>query len=121
ACDPGYYRNVNTNQCFQCPYGQFQPDQWQESCLSCPAGYTTFIQGATADSSCLLDCSTGTYLSTASASCIPCERGFYRDKSNPTQITCVQCPEEFITSTTSSVSASDCNISKAMHILLLMQ
>ncbi|GFO38966.1 signal peptide, cub and egf-like domain-containing protein 1, partial [Plakobranchus ocellatus] len=110
ACDPGYYRNVNTNQCVQCPYGQFQPDQWQESCLSCPAGYTTFAQGTTADSSCFLDCSAGTYLSTASASCIPCERGFYRDKSSPTQITCVQCPEEFITSTASSVSASDCNI-----------
>ncbi|GFR99359.1 Pol polyprotein [Elysia marginata] len=110
ACDPGTYRNTVSNQCVECPYGQFQPEQWQEACSSCPAGYTTFVQGATADSQCLLDCAAGSYLSVATNSCLPCEQGFYRDKSSPTQIACVKCPEDFITPSTSSDEASDCNI-----------
>ncbi|KAK3789280.1 hypothetical protein RRG08_001670 [Elysia crispata] len=110
ACNPGSYRDTVTNQCEQCPYGQYQPDQWQESCLSCQAGFTTFVQGATTDSLCLLDCAAGTYLSESTDSCLPCERGFYRDKSSATQVTCVRCPEDFISPTTSSDQASDCNI-----------
>ena len=55
-----------------------------------------------------VDCAAGSYLSVPTNSCLPCEQGFYRDKSSPTQVTCVQCPEDFITLFTGSDQASDC-------------
>lgn len=43
ACVPGEYLEKSNNTCLSCPAGQYQPEKWQESCISCgdPAQWRT--------------------------------------------------------------------------------
>ncbi len=56
-CSAGYYRNVSTNMCNPCPYGEYQTDKWQDQCISCmPIGtklYSTNITGASSKDECI--------------------------------------------------------------------
>jgi hypothetical protein len=53
AFDAGSYLDSASNLCKQCPYGQYQPDKWQSSCLPCPTGNTTYVLGAYNVTQCL--------------------------------------------------------------------
>lgn len=110
ACNPGRYLVTASNTCTQCPFGMYQPQKWQEICLTCPTGTTTFSQGASNVSECLKDCAAGLELNLATNQCQVCARGYYRDKSSPQQTACVMCPIAFITAGAGSALASDCNI-----------
>ncbi|XP_070188097.1 uncharacterized protein [Littorina saxatilis] len=110
ACQPGSFLNATENTCGPCPYGQYQPDQWQSSCLPCPSGLTTLVMGATSSSLCLTDCQVGTELNVTANACEPCKRGYYRDKSTGAQISCELCAAAFITASTGSTAASDCSV-----------
>ncbi|XP_076452127.1 uncharacterized protein LOC143287751 [Babylonia areolata] len=111
ACQPGTYLNATGNKCEPCPYGEYQPGLWADSCLPCPlSNTTTFVEGASLSSQCVPDCPAGLELNVSSEACQPCERGYYRDKSSPTQTTCVLCSPDFITPSTGAASPSDCNV-----------
>ena len=53
-CSPGYY--ISEYGCIPCPGGFYSQEEDSISCYECPAG---------------------TYSTTASKSCIPCEKGSY--------------------------------------------
>ncbi|XP_069124102.1 uncharacterized protein [Argopecten irradians] len=95
ACDPGTFLNENT--CELCPYGQYQSDPWQDDCLSCPSQTTTYKLGAALVSDCIMACAGGFEYNTSSGQCEMCDRGFYRDNTDPTQAQCQPCPIGTIT------------------------
>ena len=49
-CPTGYYNN--TDQCDPCPRGQYQPYAGQQSCYSCPEGYTTVSEATVHEADC---------------------------------------------------------------------
>ncbi|CAE1277996.1 unnamed protein product [Acanthosepion pharaonis] len=53
-CSPGYEFDENTNQCIKCAKGTYQPDTGNTTCLSCRTNFTTFRNGSTKQSDCLL-------------------------------------------------------------------
>ncbi|XP_035824571.1 uncharacterized protein LOC101861248 [Aplysia californica] len=108
-CQPGTYRDTRST-CQPCPYGQFQPAERQDKCIDCATGTTTLQTGARLSSQCVLDCEVGKELSPTLDECVPCPQGYFRDKSSPSQTACVVCAVEFITATTGSDEASDCNV-----------
>ncbi|XP_077977609.1 uncharacterized protein LOC144433174 [Glandiceps talaboti] len=52
-CNIGWYYNVDTNACEKCPVGTYNPFTHQETCVSCPDGYTTDREGALYISDCV--------------------------------------------------------------------
>ena len=54
SCEAGSHADVtNHGRCTQCPFGTYQPEKWQEQCLPCPAGFTTYQRGAASKDLCL--------------------------------------------------------------------
>uniref|UniRef100_K1Q8I5 Sushi, von Willebrand factor type A, EGF and pentraxin domain-containing protein 1 n=1 Tax=Magallana gigas TaxID=29159 RepID=K1Q8I5_MAGGI len=110
ACDPGYY--LTNNNCEKCPYDKYQPEKWQSSCKECPTSYVTQKQGATNVYDCVLDCPSGEQYRPVENDCSGCERGYYRDKNDRSQITCQICPVEFITPGERATSVTACTVSE---------
>ncbi|OWF54931.1 Fibropellin-1 [Mizuhopecten yessoensis] len=86
ACEPGTYLQNAT--CEQCPYGQYQIDWWQDVCVACPPQTTTYRQGAALLSDCVMDCESGFEYCPTSGQCEICDRGYYRDRNDPSQSRC---------------------------------
>ncbi|GFO32179.1 signal peptide, cub and egf-like domain-containing protein 1 [Plakobranchus ocellatus] len=106
VCLPGYYPNGPV--CSPCPYGSYQPEQWQDSCIPCPNGKTTYTQGATNNTECETSCPIGEGL--YNGQCRICGMDEYNDGSDPTRRTCTSCPPGFITSRVGATSSAECNI-----------
>ncbi|XP_025088235.1 proprotein convertase subtilisin/kexin type 5-like [Pomacea canaliculata] len=110
ACSPGYMRDSTTNQCVLCPYGYYQPEQWQDECIPCNTNYTTNNTGSTSSSDCIFVCPAGSE-DLGNNICQPCPRGSYRANSLQDRfLRCTACNTSFTTITTGSTSSSDCNI-----------
>ncbi|XP_025092622.1 proprotein convertase subtilisin/kexin type 5-like isoform X1 [Pomacea canaliculata] len=110
ACSPGYMRNATTNQCVLCPYGYYQPEQWQDTCIPCNTNYTTNNTGSTSSSDCLFVCPAGSE-DIGNHTCQPCPRGFYRSSLLQDRfLKCTACNTNFTTVTTGSTSSNNCNI-----------
>ncbi|XP_062611525.1 uncharacterized protein LOC134273339 [Saccostrea cucullata] len=109
ACNPGSY--LKDNKCELCPYDTYQPDKWQTSCVNCPANKAvTQKMGATSLDECVVDCPSGDQYDPVTKGCNGCLRGYYRDKTDRTQLTCQMCPVDFITSADRATSDSNCTI-----------
>ncbi|KAL8577903.1 hypothetical protein ACOMHN_011899 [Nucella lapillus] len=112
-CSAGFFiqsdkQGVDT--CAQCPRDQYNPVPYQRNCTACPKGTATRQPGADMESLCEADCPAGKELNLTTNVCDQCARGYYRDKSVASQTQCVLCPLDFITDTTGSTSASNCNV-----------
>ena len=52
-CQPGTYYDGSERACVECPLGSYQHSSGQDTCLSCPIGYSTSYRGAISVSECL--------------------------------------------------------------------
>lgn len=112
ACLPGYFLNRTATPmgCRQCPFDTYQDQKWQDTCKTCPTGKVTLGTNSTMASHCVLDCSSGSEYNATSMSCVPCTRGYFRNRSDRTQTHCQMCPSGFITESTGATSQTMCNI-----------
>ncbi|XP_070186674.1 uncharacterized protein [Littorina saxatilis] len=108
ACEPGSYASEDS--CVACPFGQYQPMKWQEQCLQCSSGFTTYRRGADSQDLCIRDCPPGQEYDNATQTCKPCPVGYYNDDRDPNLYLCTLCDIDFITSGTGTTSADACNI-----------
>ncbi|XP_059141386.1 proprotein convertase subtilisin/kexin type 5-like [Physella acuta] len=107
VCVAGYYPSEGKT-CLPCSYGTYQPTRWQDQCLHCDGGYTTYTLGSIHKEDCQLNCSVGQGL--YNGTCRNCSIGFYNDKQDPSVRDCKQCPPSFITETEGATSVSMCTI-----------
>jgi len=82
ACPVGTYSNSETGAsaaaCIQCGAAEYNSIPASASCKSCPSGYTYDTSlGKTAVNQCKINCSAGTYISTANSQCSACTAGNY--------------------------------------------
>ncbi|KAK7111927.1 uncharacterized protein [Littorina saxatilis] len=110
ACEPGNYRDSDTNTCMECDYGSYQPEKWQDMCMPCNTSYTTENKGSTSAQQCMFVCEAGKE-NLSGTMCSPCKKGFYRDGSVEQRfMNCTACNDTFTTEGESSNSADDCKI-----------
>ncbi|XP_071129049.1 uncharacterized protein [Mytilus edulis] len=108
ACEAGYKR-VGTDTCEKCPIGEYQPQKWQTSCLSCGgARYRTDQEASTSQDDCKFFCDSG--YQNNSLTCELCDIGYYKDNSVNIYAQCIQCPQNKKTPSKGSTSATDCSI-----------
>ncbi|XP_060566250.1 sushi, von Willebrand factor type A, EGF and pentraxin domain-containing protein 1-like, partial [Ruditapes philippinarum] len=89
-CPVGYLLNSTSNQCEQCPVGQYKDVESESTCKSCPSGYTTQESGSKSQTECVKLCSPGTYSPNRIEICSACPVGYYQDEYG--QTACKQCP-----------------------------
>ncbi|KAK3591334.1 hypothetical protein CHS0354_028441 [Potamilus streckersoni] len=108
ACSPGTYRTVS-NICESCSIGTYQPDYYQDSCRSCgPAtNWLTDQVGSVRQDQCRFFCPSG-YVVTTNTTCDSCQVGFYKDNRINKFSSCIQCPNNTLTSNRGSTSINDC-------------
>ncbi|XP_071105159.1 uncharacterized protein [Haliotis cracherodii] len=107
GCEPGSY--LDAGQCTLCVEGSYQPQKWQDSCLSCTPGLITLTPGAVTEDQCVLDCVSGKAYDTVSTQCEDCPRGYYRNQTEM-KPQCRLCPLDTITERTGAESADDCTM-----------
>lgn len=111
ACLPGFYaKETERGGCAACEFGTYQPNKWQENCIPCQAGFTTYQRGANNSSLCFRDCPIGQQYVPATGVCEKCRIGYYNNKLDPARDTCLMCPADYITAANGSVSDRDCSI-----------
>ncbi|CAE7316290.1 GRM1 [Symbiodinium sp. CCMP2456] len=73
SCDPGFYKDISSTQCMECPRGQICLGGPQAPSLACPRGTFANSTGLTA----CLPCPRGTAArDVGSVECTPCQPGF---------------------------------------------
>ncbi|XP_078609400.1 sushi, von Willebrand factor type A, EGF and pentraxin domain-containing protein 1-like isoform X2 [Branchiostoma floridae x Branchiostoma japonicum] len=105
-CPVGTYKSADS--CELCPYGQYQDQEAQQECLSCPDGTDTIRMGAVNITECRKFCSPGNYSSTGLEDCTPCEVGSYQPNEKSTS--CEQCSNGTSTEAEGSTSEDDCKV-----------
>eukprot|EP00058_Branchiostoma_floridae_P019117 XP_002604606.1 hypothetical protein BRAFLDRAFT_92840 [Branchiostoma floridae] len=105
-CPVGTYKSGDS--CELCPYGQYQDQEAQQECLSCPNGTDTIRMGAVNITECRKFCSPGNYSSTGLEDCTPCEVGSYQPNEKSTS--CEQCSSGTSTEAEGSTSEDDCKV-----------
>ncbi|XP_012940810.1 sushi, von Willebrand factor type A, EGF and pentraxin domain-containing protein 1 [Aplysia californica] len=108
VCLPGYHPQAA--RCEPCDYGFYQPDRWQDACIQCPNGTTTYQKAADVADLCIKDCPAGQEYIAATDECRDCGLGFYNDGRDPQRFTCLRCANDRITEGTGSTLAQDCNV-----------
>ncbi|XP_066290421.1 sushi, von Willebrand factor type A, EGF and pentraxin domain-containing protein 1-like [Branchiostoma lanceolatum] len=105
-CPVGSYKSGDS--CVLCPHGQYQDQEAQQECLSCPEGTNTIRMGAVNITECRKFCSPGNYSSTGLEDCTPCEVGSYQTTEKSTS--CEQCSNGTSTEAVGSTSEDDCKV-----------
>ncbi|KAK7507523.1 hypothetical protein BaRGS_00001458, partial [Batillaria attramentaria] len=101
ACEPGF--KPRSSGCVECGLGTYQPDKWEEDCINCTSGRTTYQTGANSSELCLPDCPSGSKLE--GKECVKCPRGQYRNRAEG--LPCRDCPTDLTTPADGAVSQDD--------------
>ncbi|XP_060076672.1 uncharacterized protein LOC132556307 [Ylistrum balloti] len=117
VCPAGQKRNMQTNTCEDCGYGQYQPNPGQVSCIQCtPSSYSTQFTTTVLESDCIPICAPGYEYNTTSKTCNVCGLGTYKSlngnwqNDRTTVINCTSCPVLKTTPTNGSVSLAACSL-----------
>jgi len=102
-CMQGYGDGTGSGRgaCTECALGQYKPSIGNTPCQSCSPGRTTFQLGSLTAAACV--CPLGTYTTTFSDNCIPCEVGYYCPDGFK-----VRCPAFSRTMVPGATNVTDC-------------
>ncbi|OAF69912.1 hypothetical protein A3Q56_02275 [Intoshia linei] len=97
------------NICSVCKIGFYKDNELPEHrCTPCPPSFTTLTTESIAISDCnIKKCDLG--MENILNVCIPCPIGKYKDNAF-VDVECIDCPKTFTTTSTGSISLSNCNI-----------
>ena len=90
--EDGRVTNFITSKCILCPLGYYQDQQGHTACIKCPSGYTTLTTGARFNSSCVMQCSPGTFSYNGIEPCMKCPNGTHSISVGSTS--CFNCSDE---------------------------
>ncbi|VDN05525.1 unnamed protein product [Thelazia callipaeda] len=107
-CSPGYYYNVEKEECTECLKGMYQDKPGRLQCIPCPESYSTPNKGSACASDCSVTCGAGMSMNTQSE-CVECAQGKYRPE-NSIESRCTPCPNFFTTPHNGSISSTDCTV-----------
>ena len=102
-CPEGYWSVSDSEECFGCDIGTFQPLPVQEACQDCAPGTFSDIIAQTVCKNCPVGEFGGT---SRSGACLPCQIGRYQDQ--PGSEECIKCTDGKYTQQVSSESVLDC-------------
>ncbi|CAH1274716.1 SRPX2 [Branchiostoma lanceolatum] len=106
GCIKGSYLDTNKGTCEKCETGQFQDEDGQITCKSCPPGTWTVKKGSRAIDLCLVTCQPGWYSDTGMEPCAQCEMGHYQSMSGRKQ--CQRCPSGQTTRILGAKAMNEC-------------
>ncbi|XP_062609932.1 laminin-like protein lam-2, partial [Saccostrea cucullata] len=112
-CPSGSEYNPETKVCDDCLRGYYRnkTDLNQVKCQKCPDQFITVGTKAISKKNCTIkDCPSGSQYNPETKACDDCLRGYYRNKTDPQQVKCQKCPDQFITVGTKATSVKNCTI-----------
>ncbi|XP_059156691.1 uncharacterized protein LOC131941445 [Physella acuta] len=106
GCGKGSFYDRSRNLCPKCPLNTYQDKDVAEKCQPCPGTSITLKVGSTAREACIALCKPGHFSLSRAEPCRPCPVGSYQTHAGKT--TCDYCPFGMRTTSTPSISATDC-------------
>ncbi|XP_078575764.1 sushi, von Willebrand factor type A, EGF and pentraxin domain-containing protein 1-like [Branchiostoma floridae x Branchiostoma japonicum] len=103
SCSTGTFYDVAVHDCTECPRGQYQDQDGQLECKTCPTGTSTVQTAATSVLDCKGLCPPGKYSATGLEPCSTCQINTFQPEAGKTF--CHRCPN---TTVTKYAGASSC-------------